>query len=101
MSENAADVGVVIIAAGFISEYHVNGLRAAGGACVRALVGRDRERTERRARALGIPRVEIDYRAVLDDLSIAAVVVATPDDTHETIAIEALAAGKAVLLQKP
>jgi predicted dehydrogenase len=101
MSENAADVGVAVIGAGFISEYHVNGLRAAGGARVRALVGRDRDRTERRARALGIPRVEIDYRAVLDDPSIAAVVIATPDDTHEAIAIEALAAGKAVLLQKP
>ena len=101
MSENVADVGVAVIGAGFISEYHVNGLRAAGGARLCALVGSDRERTERRARALGIPWVETDYRAVLDDPSIAAVVVATPDDTHETIAIEALTAGKAVLLQKP
>jgi predicted dehydrogenase len=38
---------------------------------------------------------------VLADSSIDAVIVASPDNTHERIAIDALAAGKAVLLQKP
>ena len=91
---------VAVIGAGFIADYHVNGLRAAGGD-VTALVGRRSDRTARRAAELGIKRAEIDYRKVLDDRTIDAVVVASPDDTHEAIAIDALAAGKHVLLQKP
>lgn len=102
MSRSAADgVTVAVIGAGFIADYHVNGLKSAGGANVTTLVGRRREATERRAAQLGIPKIETDYRAVLDDAAIDAVVVASPDDTHERIAIDALAAGKSVLLQKP
>lgn len=94
-------VAVALIGAGFIADYHVGGLRAAGGAEIAALVGRRYDATQARAAALGIARVETDYRAVLDDRAIDAVVIASPDNTHERIAIDALAAGKAVLLQKP
>jgi predicted dehydrogenase len=95
------EISVAVIGAGFISEYHINGLKASGGAHLAALVGRQRERTEARARAFDIPRAETDVRAVLDDPAIEAVVIATPDDTHEEIAVDALRAGKSVLLQKP
>lgn len=102
MSRSAADrIAVAVIGAGFIADYHINGLRAAGGADVAALVGRRAEATQARAEALGIGRAETDYRRVLDDSAIDAVVIATPDDTHERIAIDALEAGKSVLLQKP
>ena len=94
-------ISVAVIGAGSIADYHVNGLNAAGGATVTALVGRRREAAETKAAALGIARVETDYRAVLDDKTIDAVVIATPDDTHERIAIDALDAGKSALLQKP
>jgi len=46
-------------------------------------------------------RTEADYRKLLDDSSIAAVVVATPTSTHATIAADALRAGKHVLVEKP
>jgi predicted dehydrogenase len=102
MPRSAADrIAVAIIGAGFIADYHVNGLRAAGGADVSALVGRRHEAAARKAQSLGITRIETDHRRVLDDKSIDAVVVASPDDTHERIAIDALSAGKSVLLQKP
>lgn len=42
-----------------------------------------------------------EYRSLLDDDSIDAVVVATPDDTHEAIACDALKAGKPVFVEKP
>ncbi|MEV6104357.1 Gfo/Idh/MocA family oxidoreductase [Streptomyces sp. NPDC051940] len=42
-----------------------------------------------------------DHRKLLDDPSIDAVIVATPDDTHEAIAVETLKAGKAVYVEKP
>lgn len=102
MRRSAADqIAVAVIGAGFIADYHINGLRAAGRASIAALVGRREEATQARAAALGIGRAETDYRRVLDDGAIDAVVIATPDDTHERIAIDALGAGKRVLLQKP
>ena len=42
-----------------------------------------------------------DYRRVLDHPEVEAVAIATPHDTHAALAIEALAAGKHVLLEKP
>jgi predicted dehydrogenase len=99
--DETARIRIAVIGAGFISQYHIDGLRAAGGASVDVLVGRDRSRTQARAQALRVGRVETDYRRVLDDRSIDAVVIATPDNTHEAIAVDALQAGKAVLLQKP
>jgi predicted dehydrogenase len=99
--ETMTNLSIAIIGAGFIADYHVNGLRAAGGAEVAVLVGRDRGRTEVRAGALGIARVETDIDAVLGNSSIDAVVIATPDNTHRDIAIAALEAGKPVLVQKP
>lgn len=98
---NGREVAVAVIGGGFIAGYHAEGLRAAGGARLAALVGRRRAATEARAADLGFARAETDHRSVLDDQGIDAVIVATPDDSHERIAIEALQAGKAVLLQKP
>lgn len=97
----AAPLRVAIIGAGFISDYHAAGLKAAGNAEIAALVGRDRARTAQRAAALGIARAETDLAAVLADPAIDAVIVATPDATHRRIAVAALEAGKPVLLQKP
>jgi len=94
-------IGVGMIGAGFISEYHLGGLAAAGGASVRVLAGREPARVQALAQKFGIPAVASDYRAVLKRRDVDAVVIATPDDTHEEIATAAAAAGKAILLQKP
>jgi len=94
-------VRVGMIGAGYIAGYHLAGLAAAGGAEVRVLVGRTPDRAAALARRFGIPTVVSDYRATLVRTDVDAVVVATPDDTHETIAVAAAEAGKAILLQKP
>ena len=100
-------IGIAVLGAGFIAEYHLGGIAAAVAlpgvprAEVRALVGRSRERAAPLAARFGVADVLTDWRAALDRDDIAAVVICTPDDTHETIAIAAAEAGKAILLQKP
>jgi predicted dehydrogenase len=42
-----------------------------------------------------------EYRRILDDRGIDAVVIGTPDHWHKTIALDAVAAGKDVYVEKP
>jgi len=61
----------------------------------RGRVERAIERTGGRAKDYG------DYKAMLADKSIDAVIIATPDHWHRIQTVEALAAGKDVYLEKP
>jgi len=61
---------------------------------------RDRARGESAAADLGVPFTD-DYRRVLSDPSVDAVVIAVPCDRHSQIVPQALEAGKAVLVEKP
>ncbi|MGH8221479.1 MAG: Gfo/Idh/MocA family protein, partial [Woeseiaceae bacterium] len=47
------------------------------------------------------PRTVKDFRRLLDDKDIDAVVIATPDHTHAPFAIHAMQAGKHVYVEKP
>jgi predicted dehydrogenase len=96
-----APIGVAMLGAGFIAEYHLAGLAAAGGAEVRIVVGRTRDKARALAGRFGIPESSTDVAAALARDDVQAVIVATPDDTHEAIAVAAARAGKAILLQKP
>jgi predicted dehydrogenase len=42
-----------------------------------------------------------DYRSVLNDPAVDAVIIATPDSTHMRLGIDAIQSGKAVLCEKP
>ena len=94
-------IGIAVLGAGFIAEYHLAGLAAAGGASVRLLVGLAEAKTAALAQRFAVPEISTDWRVALDHPDVDAVIIATPDDTHEEIAIAAAAAGKSILLQKP
>ena len=94
-------IGIAVLGAGFIAEYHLAGLAAAGGASVRLLVGLAEAKTAALAQRFAVPEVSTDWRVALGRPDVDAVIIATPDDTHEEIAVAAAAAGKSILLQKP
>ncbi len=53
------------------------------------------------ADSLGIPKVCTDYKDILKDSGIDAVLICSSTDTHADIAIEAIRAGKHVFCEKP
>ncbi|MGB8455133.1 MAG: inositol 2-dehydrogenase [Anaerocolumna sp.] len=53
------------------------------------------------AEGLGIPKVYTDYKDILKDSSIQAVLICSSTDTHADIAIEAIKANKHVFCEKP
>lgn len=61
----------------------------------------DRKRLETMGRRYPFARTTDDYREVLSDPRVDAVVIATPVATHYRFTKEALAAGKHVLVEKP
>jgi predicted dehydrogenase len=66
-----------------------------------ALCGRNRERAGTVAGKHGIPAVFTDYREMYARAGLDAVVVASPDDLHRAMTMEALDAGLHVLCEKP
>jgi predicted dehydrogenase len=93
-------VGVVVVGTGFGCITHVRALRAAGFE-VRALVGRDADRTTARARLFDVPLASTDVDEALALPGVDAVTIATPPHTHAEIASAAIEAGMHVLCEKP
>jgi predicted dehydrogenase len=68
---------------------------------VLAIASRDLTRARAAAEALGIPRAYGSYAELLQDPEIEAIYNALPNHLHVPISIEAAAAGKHVLCEKP
>lgn len=94
--------GIGIIGCGNRSIAHVAAINKTPQLEVRALCDILPAAMEQRRREVpGSPALYADYRALLADKRIDAVVIATPNDTHKDPTIAAFAADKHVLCEKP
>jgi len=94
-------VGVGLIGSQFITSIHAEALRACNQAEIRAVASPTPGNALAFAQRHGIPRHFTDYRELLILPDVDMVVVGVPNDLHCRIALDAAAAGKHVVMEKP
>jgi myo-inositol 2-dehydrogenase / D-chiro-inositol 1-dehydrogenase len=94
-------VRVGLIGSQFISSIHAESLRRCSAAKLAAVASPTASHAESLAAKFNIPRVFTDYRDLLAAPEIDMIVVGTPNDLHCPIVVEAAAAGKHVVCEKP
>ncbi len=90
-----------VFGTGFVGRVHLEGIRRVGHVELAAIGEPQIEKARQLAAEFGVERTEADYHKILDDPSIDAVHVCTPNFMHFPIAKDALLAGKHVLCEKP
>ena len=96
-------INIGIIGAGRIGKVHTQSIcNFVQGAKVKAIADPCMtEETAAWARGLGIANISKDYRDILNDPGIDAVLICSSTDTHSQISLEAIAAGKHIFCEKP
>lgn len=92
-----------IIGAGRIGRVHTESImRYVAGATVKSVADPYMtEETASWAKSMGVEKVGKDYREILADPEIDAVLICSSTDTHSPISLEAIAAGKHIFCEKP
>src|SRR3990172_475994 len=95
-------LGIGVVGCGFVGRgAHVPGLSALEIARLAAVADADPVRLEKVATKYHVDSQYTDYRRLIDDPAIDAVVVATPTPLHAPVALAAIEAGKHVLCEMP
>jgi len=93
---------VGIIGAGRIGKVHAESiLYHVPGVDVKAISDISMDYVQGVADALGIPNAYDDYKKILEDPEIGAVLICSSTDTHSQFSIEAANAGKHIFCEKP
>jgi 1,5-anhydro-D-fructose reductase (1,5-anhydro-D-mannitol-forming) len=100
-SEDRSAVGWGIVGLGGIARRMGRAIGAAAGARLAAVASRDPAKAERFAAEFGAGSHHGSYDALLGDPSVEVVYVATPNALHGEQTVQALEAGKHVLVEKP
>lgn len=95
------DIKIGFIGAGGIAGVHMQNFRYIDHVKIVAVTDTMKQLSEYRSHEHGIPVIYDTATELLADESIDAVVIAVPNKYHASLAIEALEAGKHVLLEKP
>ncbi|MCL2508130.1 MAG: inositol 2-dehydrogenase [Oscillospiraceae bacterium] len=96
-------INVGIIGAGRIGKVHGESImNYVKGATVKAIADPFiTPETEQWAKDMGIAEFYTDYKKILEDQDIQAVLICSSTDTHSAISLEAIAAGKHIFCEKP
>jgi predicted dehydrogenase len=94
-------VRVGLVGSGFVSTIHADALKRCAAAEIVAVASPSRGKAEAFARHHGIPRHFTDYRRLLELDEIDLVVLGLPNDLHCEATLNAAAAGKHIVLEKP
>lgn len=102
------DIGIGIVGGGYMGKAHAVAMASVGAVFETALRPRlemvaasSPESAERYRAAFGFARAARDWRALVADPRVEAIVIASPQATHREIAEAALALGKPVFCEKP
>ena len=100
MREKTVNLG--IIGCGWVTEtLHLPVVRQLSAVCLHSACDTRDERLRLVERRFGVPRLYSDWTDLVIDPNLDAALIATPGDSHLSIATAALAAGKHVLVEKP
>jgi predicted dehydrogenase len=93
---------IAVIGVGWAGTRHVQAIRELGRkVTVDCLVDNDAEHLAAKAEELGVHKTFTDYRDAFIDPDVGAVSICTPHNLHCPVALDAAAAGKHVLCEKP
>lgn len=94
-------VKVGLIGSQFGATLHIEGFQRVGDAEVVAVASPTKAHVEEFARKHQIPKTFTDYKQLLASKDIAMVCIAVPNHLHCQVVVDALAAGKHVMIEKP
>ena len=96
-------ITVAVIGAGFAAHLHAKAYKKIYGVQVRlkTIVDLDVQRANDIAKIYGFEKVTTDFKDVLDDDEIDVVDIVTPPNSHLTLTLDTIKAGKHVICEKP
>ncbi len=108
MPQCGMEIGIGLVGGGYMGKAHAVALSAVGAVFdttlrprLEVIAATNPESAERYRRAYGFSRATADWRDLVADPKVQAVVIASPQSTHRAIAEAAFAAGKPVFCEKP
>lgn len=94
-------INLAVVGAGYWGPNHIRTFNNLPNSAVTTVVDLDAARLERISAMYPGTACVTDYRQVLADSQIRAIVISTPTSTHYAVAREAIRAGKHILCEKP
>ncbi len=101
-------IGIGVVGAGYMGKAHSVAMNAVGATfdtplkpVCEMLCATTEQGAAEKAQAFGFNRSTADWRTLVNDPKVEAIVIASPQNTHKDIALAAFELGKPVLCEKP